>query len=506
MKDTTVSIKKARDKLYDIIREEVPFEQKARNALELGMQYLGADNAHLTRIDQETDHWEATVSTDPPDGRFPPGLELDLDSTYCRRTIEATSSIALHDAPNQGWDDDPAFETHGLHCYHGTSLIVDNTTYGTVCFVAEGPRAEFTDGETMFAELIAKLLERELERQQHEAELTRQTNLAIVLNRVLRHNLRNDLSVVRGFTELMADRLGENPYSETVLEHIDDIIKLADKARELDRTVAADFEDESTTITALVDRIIKRVSRQYPNASISAEYDEPVTAAVLPSFELALKELIENAAKHGGDAPAVTVSVDAVPHAVEIQIGDTGPGLATHETEVLETGTETSLTHGSGLGLWLCHWIITSHDGSIDANVTNEGTTMTLSIPRSTDTNVHQQISKLTRARDQYEAAFEEANDAMIIINDDARIIHANPKASSIYGLDQRALLGQPFQRFLPDEFEFGSAWNEFQNAGRERDTVTIVGADGFERQVEYSATTDIVPGQHLVVSRDITD
>ncbi|WIV67384.1 PAS domain S-box protein [Natrialbaceae archaeon AArc-T1-2] len=506
MTETAITAQAARNELYEIIQRDIPFEQKARDALELGTQYLGADNGHLTRIDRETDYWEAIVSTDPPDGRFPPGLELDLNTTYCRRTIEANSTIALSDAPTQGWADDPAFEAHGLHCYHGTSLIVDNNTYGTVCFVAEDPREEFSDGETMFAELIAKLLERELERQQHEAELTRQTNLAIVLNRVLRHNLRNDLSVVRGFTEMMADELGENPYSKTVLDNIDDLIRLGEKARQLDRIVAADFERESTTITALVDDIVEQVSRKYPNASVSAEYDEAIIAAVFPSLERALEELIENAAKHGGDAPTVTVSVDAVPNAVEIEITDTGPGLASHEADVLQTGTETPLTHGSGLGLWLSHWIVTSHDGTIDATVTDDGTTMTLSIPRKTDTDIHQQISELRRARDQYEAAFDEANDAMVIVNDEARILHANPEASTIYGLDQQALLGQTLQRFLPGAFDFDAAWDTFQDAGRERDSVSIVDADGIERQVEYSATTDIVPGQHLFVIRDVTE
>lgn len=506
MTATTITAQAARERLYEIIQKAVPFEQKAREALELGQQYLGADNGHLTRIDQETNHWEAIVSTDSSNGRFPPGLELDLGTTYCRHTIEANTSIALSDVPNQGWADDPAFETHGLHCYHGTSLIVDGDSYGTVCFVADDPREEFSDGETMFAELIAKLLERELEREQHEAELTRQTNLALVLNRVLRHNLRNDMSVIRGFTQLMADELDDNSYSETALNTVDKLIELAEKARQLDRIVAADFEHESTDITELAEDIVERITQEYPNASVSVEYDEGIVVPVLPSFERALQELIENAAKHSGDAPTVTVSVEAVPNAVEIQIADNGPGLASYEADVLQTGTETPLTHGSGLGLWLSHWIVTSHDGSVDAIGTDRGTTMAISIPRKTNTNVHQQLSELTRARDQYMAAFEEANDGMIIINDDARILHANPEASNIYGLDHQALLGQSLQQFLPDNFEFDAAWYEFQDAGRERDTVTIVGADGVERQVEYSATTDIIPGQHLVVSRDITE
>lgn len=266
-----------------------------------------------------------------------------------------------------------------------------------------------------------------------------------------------------------------------------------------------DADRKSIVITELVEYIVEQVRRQFPGATIRTEYDEEITVSLLPSFERALLELIENAAKHGGDDPRVTVAVEIVPNGVVIQIADTGPGLGNSEIDVLQTGTETPLTHGSGLGLWLAHWIVTSHDGSVDAAVTAEGTTMTISIPRTPNPSVHQPITALMRARDQFEAAFEEASDAMLMINDDARMIQANPEAKTIYGVDRNALLGKPIQQFLPDEFDFEEAWDAFQDVQKERETVTIVGGDGVERQVEYTATTDIVPGQHLVISREIS-
>jgi GAF domain-containing protein len=147
----------ARVELYDIMSQDLAFERKAQQVLALGERYLGVDNAHLTRIDQETDYWEAILSTDDVDGDYPPGLALDLRSTYCRRAIADDGSLALHDAPEQGWDDDPAYEEHGLHCYHGTPITVDDDPYGTLCFVSRSPRDEpFTPEDTLFADLIAR--------------------------------------------------------------------------------------------------------------------------------------------------------------------------------------------------------------------------------------------------------------------------------------------------------------------------------------------------------------
>jgi len=482
------------------------FEQKARDALELGRQYLDAENGHLTRIDTVTDHWEVVTSTDPPGGQFPPSLELDLSMTYCRRTLRSDQPIALHNAPAQGWEDDRAFQTHGLCCYHGTTLRTANDPYGTICFVGEEPRKEpFTESETMFAGLVTQVLERELEREQHEADLTRQANLVNVLNRVLRHNLRNDLTVIRGHTRRMMDQADVETHGDVCLGRIDDLIGLSQKARELERIVGEDFAHQDMDIAALVERLIENLRQNFPDASFTVEHDGEVTAAVQPSFERAVEELVENAAKHAGEAPTVSITIEPVPNAVEIRIADDGPGLDETELEVVAKGTETPLIHGSGLGLWLVHWIVSAHDGEVKPEITPEGTMMTLSVPRSPEGNVKQQVAELRQARDRYQAAFENAFDGMVIIDDDARIVAANPEAAAIYGPDRQELLGRLIREFLPDEFDFKTAWAEFQAAGTDRDTVTVVGTGGVERPVEYTATADIVPGQHLLTLRDMT-
>lgn len=506
MSDTELTAQAAREQLYEVIRGDAPFEEKARVALELGLQYLGADNGHLTRIDSVTDHWEAVVSTDGPDGQFPPGMELDLETTYCRRTIESGGPIALHDAPTQGWADDPAFEAHGLHCYHGTTLYLDGEPYGTVCFVASDPRREaFSDSETMFAELITRLLERELERKSHEAELLRHTNLVNVFNRVLRHNLRNGMSVIRGHAYSLADQAADDRHVEPIFRQVDELIELSQKARELERFVTEEFEHQHTDVVALVEHVVESVRTNYPSASFTFEGDGEVVAPLLPTFERAIQELVENAAKHAGESPAVRITVENVPNAVEICVVDDGPGLSEPERETLKSGIETPLIHGSGLGLWLVHWIVTTHDGFVEATATDDGTTMTVSIPRSPRTDARQDVVKLVKARDRYQASFEGAFDAMILLDDNRQIIDANPEAANVYGVERQELLGRSLEEFLPDSFNLETAWNAFKQAGTERDTVTLVGGDGEKRSVEYTATTDVVPGQHLVISRDIT-
>ena len=497
----------AQQQLIEILRRDCPFDEKARDALQLGVSYLGVDNGHLTRIDTTTNDWQAMVSTDDADGHTPPELELDLRETYCRRTIEAGEQLAVPDISASEWADDPAHQTRELDCYLGTPIVLDGEPCGTVCFVAATGCEPFTDDDRQFAHLLAGLLERELERETVATALTNQTTLATVLNRVLRHNLRNDMSVIRGFTQLMAAELEtdhETEYAETVFEHIDDLLGLSEKARELERIVTTDADRTATDIVALVERLVDDVAADYPDASISVVADGSITTAVLPSFKRALAELLDNAAKHAGSEPTIAVTVEAVPDAVEIEIVDDGPGLSNQEIDVLDTGTETPFTHGSGLGLWLAHWIVSSHEGQIDAAATASGTVMTVSVPRKPAAGISPELPELTQARDTYRAAVEGARDAIIVVTDDGRIVEANPAAGELFGVDHTSLLGRVITELFSDPITVAEIWADADPT--KRATVTAVDDAGSERVIEYTATPDIVANHHLFVGRDVTE
>ena len=499
----------ARNQLYEIMRGDEPFDAKVTAALELGTRYLGVEHGHVAKVDPETDYWEAVHSTDTADGLYPVGFVDDLEQSYCRRTITEKSSLALHNVPEQGWADDPAFEAHGLHCYHGTTIKLRDETYGTVCFVSTAAREPFSDDETLFAELLARTLEQRLERQAHSTERARQTNLINVLNRVLRHNLRNSMAVIRGRTAHIAEQCPDAQGSQTILNHCDRLIDLSHKARTLESVIIEEFDRKQEPLQPLLSEIRDSVAQAYPEASITVECETGLSVAMRPSFEQALTELIENAAKHGGDSPAVSVSVTTVRNTVRIEIADNGPGLADTEQEVLTEGIETPLAHGSGLGIWMAYWIVTSHEGSIAVDVTGDGTTLTVEIPRaaSTDTDPTSETAEsITRVHDKFRSVFEESSEAMLIADDDGQYIDVNQRAGDLFGVEPQALLGRSIDEFLPDGFDFESAWDSFEVSETMRGTVPLVRPDGTVRTAEYTAKRNIVPGQHLSILRDVTE
>lgn len=503
---SATTVQAAKEQLHEAVREEAPFLQKAQNALEIGARCLGTDYGGLTQIDQLVGHRKPEITIQAESQRdF--NLRQDLDETYCRQTIADTESpLALHSASSQDWADDPPAEIDDFDTYLGVPLIPDKRVYGTVLFVAESPRPEpFNDTETWFAEHLTRLLERELKRQDTTAQLTSQAKVATVLGRVLRHNVRNNATVIRGYTEMLASELGDTDAATVVREHIDDLIRVAEESRKLQK-ITPDDTRQQTEIGALIEDIAESLTKAYPTATISVACDEQLSLDVGQNFSQAYIELIENAIEHSGDRATVTVEIEPAPNDAVIRIQDNGPGISPHEAEVLSAGAEGPLTHGSGIGLWLANQIIASYGGDIDTVVTEEGTTIVTTIPRRGEATARQQTIEPRRSHDRYRAAFEEGAEAKIITDNEGRIIAANSQAGSLHAVDQQTLLGKPIEQFLPEEVPFDTTWEELQNEGQRRGTMTIFGAESDETSVEYSATANIVPGEHLIVSRVVDE
>jgi signal transduction histidine kinase len=209
-----------------------------------------------------------------------------------------------------------------------------------------------------------------------------------VLNRVLRHNLRNDMNVISGYAGILADRLdGEDAtLADRIVETSDRLGELAETARTLEENWRAPAELRPEDVGPAVTRAAERVAERYPDASVDVEVPETAVALSAPRLETAISELLDNAAKHAGDQPSVGIDVTTTGTAVEIAVWDDGPGLPDQEHPVLTAGEETPLVHGSGLGLWLVYWIVESMEGSLRIGDVDDGTRIEIRLQKSHET------------------------------------------------------------------------------------------------------------------------
>lgn len=372
--------------LSSLVDSDESFPTIADRAVDLGAAYLGVEHGHITRIVPDLDHWEAIASTDSDDGFAPPGFTVDLRTSYCRRAIAQDDTIALSDATEQGWEDDIAYETHGLSCYVSTPYRLDGGLYGTLCFADKSPRPEsFDEVEIEFVELLARILETKLQQNNRRHMLASSRKLTEIYSRLFRHNLRNELNVVRGYVRMLVEETNQPETNVTDLEEsIDAVIGLAEKTHDLQRIARMEFELQERSITAMLTEAVETIEAEYPNASITTTTPDEVRLLCLPTVETALRELLENAVEHAVGDPTCSITVEQSTDAVVVTVADQGTGLPVQERRVLQGVTGTSLSHGSGVGLWIVRWVIDTHEGSIDIDASESGTVVSLRFPRPT--------------------------------------------------------------------------------------------------------------------------
>lgn len=235
------------------------------------------------------------------------------------------------------------------------------------------PEAERTPADIVGIQLMVRDA---TERRQREGMLS-------VINRVLRHNLRNKISVITNYAGILEAKLDgeEATNAGHIRRTAEQLLDLSESARKIEENRGHSPELEPIDIVPIIDRTVSQLRFQYPDASITVDAPDSALAQTNERLETALFELLDNAAKYGDDPPAVEVAVTVTARQVRVAIEDNGPGLPEMEQEVLQSNTETQLLHGDGLGLWLVYWVVTSLDGEVEASVSPDGTTITVQLP-----------------------------------------------------------------------------------------------------------------------------
>ena len=150
--------------------EERSFEATIESMLALGVDYLDVDIGIFASVEADDYAVEAAVPDSAP---ITAGDSFDLDETYCKQVVAAGEPVAFTGAPDDEIINSPAYGTDSFQTYLGVPVVVDETTYGTLCFAAYDDRDDaFTDGDTAFAQIAAQWLGSELSSNAFEAKLT----------------------------------------------------------------------------------------------------------------------------------------------------------------------------------------------------------------------------------------------------------------------------------------------------------------------------------------------
>jgi len=262
----------------------------------------------------------------------------------------------------------------------GTGLVVGLTVAGNVLTAGSmpGPRASFVPrvllGGAVGGTLTGVYAARAAVQRRSLAD---RTDRLTVLNRLLRHEVLNKLTVIRGYADL------EHPDSaERVRRNTDRIESAIDHAGVLAR------DDRAATtldLTEMAARAVEAADGRYPETDVTLDSaTEPVTVWGSDQLDIVLAHLIDNAVEHGeGESVRVTVGADET--SGWVSVADDGPGLPAEQQAALRSGTLPTFDDpATGFGLTITRLLVDEAEGELSTSV-DDGTTVSASFRRVYD-------------------------------------------------------------------------------------------------------------------------
>lgn len=208
-----------------------------------------------------------------------------------------------------------------------------------------------------------------------------------VFDRVLRHNLRTTINVIDGYADLIEQDAGDDTaeYIEIIRRQSKSMKNITEKIAKI-RSVWNPDKAKKHWRKIDIEYLVEQYKTKYPNACISSSADhESITVLHPELLAIAIDEAVENSIKHNtSEHPTVNIRVEKsrVDQEITICIEDNGPGIPDVELSVINTGEETDLKHGSGIGLWIIEWVATTLGGEVKmSGCESGGSSVSISIP-----------------------------------------------------------------------------------------------------------------------------
>ncbi|MFQ3476958.1 PAS domain S-box protein [Halonotius sp. F2-221B] len=278
-------------------------------------------------------------------------LDASIWETVSERSAEAFDTY---------WNSFAVNETRTEETKHiradGSTVVVESTT-----------TAVEIDGSRHHLMLVQEITGQRERRQQSQ-----------VLHRVLRHNLRNDLTVVLGRTNILLEELTGQAatHAEIIEKNASKLLGTVEAASDAREVINQDIVRKPVDAVSMLQGELDAVENSFDGEITIDLPDERFVLADTP-LRRGFYHLLTNAVEHNDATnPQLSVRItDADDRVgwVAIEIEDNGPGIPPEELDVLTAGEETDLNHGSGVGLWVVNWVVTRYGGELSFETPPEG-------------------------------------------------------------------------------------------------------------------------------------
>ncbi len=211
------------------------------------------------------------------------------------------------------------------------------------------------------------------------------------------HELKTPITIIRGFAETLHDYPDLSP--DMKKDITSKIVKNVERMNNLvtDLLAIADIENlplsriQKVDLNEILAKCKETVLSVFKEASIRLNTPEELVMTADPELiEMALFNLINNAAKYSNPPAEIDITAKILDQTIEIKISDKGIGIPEEDLDrIFERFYRVDKAHsrklgGSGLGLSIVQNIIDKHFGTISVeSKLGVGTTFTILLPKT---------------------------------------------------------------------------------------------------------------------------
>ncbi len=205
-------------------------------------------------------------------------------------------------------------------------------------------------------------------------DLAKRKEMVEVYDRLLRHDLGNDLQVITGFSDAVVMMVDDD---HEAAEYAGKIFKTAQNAAELIDNVGEtvkmlqkeEGEPSVHNLQHVLNAVVEDVNTKFEELTVEYNPDEfEYEAYAGDLIDSVFTNILSNAAVHNDEPVTVRLySEEPTPDTVVIGMADNGKGVADEvRDEIFEMGQKGPESDGTGFGLGLARTLVESYGGAVD--------------------------------------------------------------------------------------------------------------------------------------------
>lgn len=224
-----------------------------------------------------------------------------------------------------------------------------------------------------------------------QSRLLRAERLSVLgrFSTLILHDIRNPISILRGFAEMILLHAGD---VDVVERNVRRIIAEADRLNRISGELLDFSRGEISLNMSIVDlgelvgRVMDIEAERFASRKIQTKAEIAFRGPVILDFDRMLRALLnlaDNSRKAMSRGGSFTISVRREERSLVLEVSDTGEGMDEDvQNRMFEPFFSSSREGGTGLGMSIVKSIVDAHDGLLTfSSRKDQGTTFRISIP-----------------------------------------------------------------------------------------------------------------------------